>query len=88
METDDLVDALAPVLAAFNDLKIPHYVTCKVTFGQESLCVRWSRWRSRQSKVQALSKRGLAWGVKNSGLTYGFEKTFLFRRIGLNMATR
>ena len=25
-ETDDLIDALSPVVAAFNDLKIPHYV--------------------------------------------------------------
>ena len=26
IETDDLIDALSPVVAAFNDLKIPHYV--------------------------------------------------------------
>ena len=26
IETDDLIAALSPVVAAFNDLKIPHYV--------------------------------------------------------------
>jgi len=26
VETDDLVEALGPVVAAFNNLKIPHYI--------------------------------------------------------------